>query len=151
MMSDSEVKEGVTNTMLDYCECLDELRLDDFMALFTEDIEFEEGGLAVGKAHVRAKVRKLLDLFNRCHHHLSNIRVTRTGDTTARASAYIYAWHEMKNGTILEIWGRYLDEQRFEDGRWKIAKRTVQMQGSRGMELALMRVPLQELPAKAAK
>ena len=97
MMTDAEVKEGVANTMLDYCECLDELRLDDFMTLFTDDIEFEEGGLAVGKPHVRAKVRKLLDLFHCCHHHLSNIRVTRTGETTARSSAYIYAWHNMKS------------------------------------------------------
>jgi len=150
MMTDAEVKAGVTDTMLDYCAFLDEMRLDDFMTLFTDDIEFEEGGLARGKAHVRAKVRKLLDLFHRCHHHLSNIRVTRTGENTASASAYIYAWHQMKSGVILEIWGRYLDEQRLDGGRWKIAKRTVQMQGSRGMELDLMRVPLAALPPKAS-
>ena len=150
MMTDAEVKEGVTNTMLDYCECLDELRLDDFMELFTDDVEFEEGGMARGKAHVRAKVRKLLDLFHRCSHHLSNTRVQRTGENTARASAYIYAWHHMKTGVMLEIWGRYVDEQRFEGGRWKIAKRNVLMQGSRGMELELARVALAELPAKAS-
>ncbi|MFN3370426.1 MAG: nuclear transport factor 2 family protein [Sphingomonadaceae bacterium] len=142
-MTDEEVERGVTATMLDYCYLLDEKRLDEFVELFTDDVEFEEGGLASGKPHVRGKVRKLLGLFNRLSHHLSNVRVERTGPTTARASAYIYAWHELKDGRHLEIWGRYLDEQRFEGGRWKIARRTVQMQGARGLDdLALMRVPL---------
>ncbi len=141
-MTDEEVERGVTATMLDYCFLLDEKRLDAFVELFTEDVQFEEGGLAKGKPHVRAKVRKLLGLFNRLSHHLSNVRVERTGPLTARASAYIYAWHELLDGRHLEIWGRYVDDQRFEDGRWKIARRTVQMQGARGLDnLALVRVP----------
>jgi hypothetical protein len=143
MMTDDEVERGVTATMLDYCYLLDEKRLDEFVELFTDDVAFEEGGLASGKAHVRGKVRKLLAMFNRLSHHLSNVRVERTGPTTAKASAYIYAWHELLDGRHLEIWGRYVDEQRFEGGRWKIARRTVLMQGARGLDdLALMRVPL---------
>ncbi|WP_135211859.1 nuclear transport factor 2 family protein [Vitreimonas flagellata] len=149
MQTDAEVQAGVTATMLDYCELLDEKRLDEFVELFTDDVEFEEGGVAKGKPHVRNKVRKLLAMFQRLSHHLSNVRVTRTGPETAKASAYIYAWHHLNDGRVMEIWGRYLDEQRFEGGRWKIAKRTVQMQGARGFDdLALMRVPLQELPPR---
>lgn len=142
-MTDDEVVLGVTATMLDYCYLLDEKRLDEFVALFTEDVAFEEAGMAQGRAHVRGKVRKLLAMFDRLSHHLSNVRVERTGPDTARASAYIYAWHQLSDGRQLEIWGRYLDEQRYEDGRWKIARRTVQMQGARGLDdLELMRVPL---------
>lgn len=142
-MTDDEVVAGVTATLLDYCYLLDEKRLDEFVQLFTEDVEFEEGGLARGRAHVRGKVRKLLAMFDRLSHHLSNVRVVRTGPQTASASSYIYAWHQLLDGRQLEIWGRYVDEHRFEDGRWKIARRTVQMQGARGIDdLALLRVPL---------
>jgi hypothetical protein len=109
--------------------CLNEKRLDEFVALFTDDVEFEEGGVARGKPHVRNKVRKLLAVFRRLSHHLSNLRVTRTGPETAKSSAHIYALRHLNDCRVMEICGRYVDEQRFQGGDWKIAKRTELMLG----------------------
>ena len=146
MASHSDIIAAVTDTLLDYCQLLDEKRLDEFADLFTEDCVFEEGPPAHGRAHVRAKVRKLLLMFESLSHHLSNIRVKVTSDNTAQASSYIYAWHQLNEGGQLEIWGRYLDELKIEDGRWKIHHRRVQVQGWKGMDdLPITRVPQAEL------
>lgn len=145
--SDQEVIQGVTNTLLDYCRLLDEKRVDEFAALFTEDCVFEEGKPAVGRAHVRAKVRKLLKTFDALSHHLSNIRVTPTGPDTADALSYIYAWHRLTDGGQLEIWGRYVDQLKLDGDRWRIHHRVVQVQGWKGLdELPLARVPQAALP-----
>ena len=145
--SEFEITQGVTNTLLDYCRLLDEKRLDEFAALFTEDCTFEEGKPAYGRAHVRAKVRKLLQTFDALSHHLSNIRVTPTGSDTAEAMSYIYAWHRLADGGQLEIWGRYLDDLKHDGERWRIHHRRVQVQGWKGLdELPLARVEQAALP-----
>lgn len=142
MASQFEIVQGVTDTLLDYCQLLDEKRLDEFAELFTHDCTFAEGKPAYGRAHVRAKVRKLLQMFDALSHHLSNIRITPTSETTAKASSYIYAWHQMQNGDQLEIWGRYLDQLQWVDGRWRIHYRQVQVQGWKGLDvLDIERVP----------
>ena len=47
----------------------------------------------------------------------------------------------MLDGGQLEIWGRYIDELKIEDGRWKIDHRLVQVQGWKGIdELPIARV-----------
>ena len=146
-LSDQDVVQGVTNTLLDYCQLLDEKRLDEYADLFTEDCVFEEGKPAVGRAHVRAKVRKLLRTFDALSHHLSNIRVTRTGPDTADAISYIYAWHRLAEGGQLEIWGRYVDKHKYEGDRWRIHHRVVQVQGWKGLDdLPLARVAQAALP-----
>lgn len=147
-MTDQDVREAVTETLYDYCAFLDEKRLDDWIGLFTEDVVFEEGGQTRGRPALRAKVLGLLQKFPALSHHLSNIRVTRTGPETASSVSYIYAWHELRNGQSMELWGRYVDEHRFDGGRWKICKRTVMVQGGRGTkEIRIVRVPQQELPS----
>ena len=146
MSSSQEIIQAVTDTLLDYCQLLDEKRLDEFAELFTEDCLFEEGPPAKGRAHVKAKVRKLLLMFESLSHHLTNIRVNVTSADTADATSYIYAWHQMLDGGQLEIWGRYIDKLKIEDGRWKIDHRLVQVQGWKGLdELPMVRVPHAEL------
>jgi 3-phenylpropionate/cinnamic acid dioxygenase small subunit len=147
-MTDEEVRAAITDNLLDYCAFLDEKRLDDWAALFTEDVVFDEGGTTEGRAALRTKVLGLLRKFKGLSHHLSNIRVTRTGPGTATSVSYIYAWHELRDGSPMELWGRYVDEHRLEGGRWKIARRTVMVQGGRGTkEIRILRVPQQELPS----
>jgi len=147
-MTDDDVRAAITENLYDYCAFLDEKRLDDWAGLFTEDVVFEEGGTTQGRAALREKVLGLLRKFQALSHHLSNIRVTRTGPETASSVAYIYAWHQLRDGSPMELWGRYVDEHRFEDGRWKISKRTVMVQGGRGTkEIRILRVPQQDLPA----
>ncbi len=140
-----EVRERVTETLLDYCQFVDEKRLDEFAALFTEDCYFDEGGVYEGREAVRKLVGKLVSGFSRLSHHLSNIRVWSTGEGEAEALSYIYAWHERNDGTQFEIWGRYVDLLREEGDRWLIARRIVQQQGSKGIDnLPIKPVPMQE-------
>lgn len=147
-MTDDEVRAAITENLYDYCAFLDEKRLDDWASLFTEDVIFEEGGTTQGRTALRDKVLGLLRKFKGLSHHLSNIRISRTGPETATSVAYIYAWHELRDGMPMELWGRYVDEHRFEGDRWKIAKRTVMVQGGRGTkEIRILRVPQQDLPS----
>ena len=140
-----EVRQGVTETLLDYCQFVDEKRLDEFAQLFTEQCYFDEGGVYQGRAAVRKLVGKLVSGFARMSHHLSNIRVWSTGDVRAEALSYIYAWHQRTDGSQFEIWGRYSDELVWQGDRWYIDRRIVQMQGSKGIdELPIQAVPLNE-------
>lgn len=146
--TDQEVVAGVTDTLLNYCQFLDEKRLDDWIELFTEDCVFIEGPPATGRAHIRRRVRKVLDMFDGLSHHLSNIRVYRTGPHSADAMSYIYAWHDGRERGHLEIWGRYIDSLCQQDGRWLFSRREVRVQGWTGdQDLGLDRVPQQVLPS----
>ena len=144
-LATEEVRQGVTETLLDYCQFVDEKRLDEFAALFTEDCYFDEGGVYQGRVAVRKLVGKLVSGFDRMSHHLSNIRVWSTGAEQAEALSYIYAWHQRTDGSQFEIWGRYADELILENGQWLINRRIVQMQGSKGIdELPIQPVPLHQ-------
>jgi ketosteroid isomerase-like protein len=143
-MDHSQVVAGVTETLLDYCDCVDEARGEDFASLFVEDGVFAEGKPAVGRAHIEGRFRKLLGPLVSTTHHLSNIRVFPGVDgRTASARSYIYAWHERRDGSQFEVWGRYVDDLRLEDdGRWRFVRREVQMAGGRGVEIeGLARLP----------
>ena len=142
----TEVRDGVTDTLLDYCQFVDEKRLDDFAGLFIEDCYFDEGGIYESRVAVRKVVGKLVSGFARMSHHLSNIRVWSTGPGQAEAMSYVYAWHERNDGVQFEIWGRYLDVLRDDGDRWRFCRRVVQAQGFKGIdELPIGRVPLADV------
>ncbi len=140
-----QVRLGVTDTLLDYCQFVDEKRLDEFASLFTLDCHFDEGAVYEGRPAVRRVVGKLVAGFSRMSHHLSNIRVWSTAPGEAEALSYIYAWHERTDGTQFEIWGRYADVLVDDGDRWRFRRRVVMAQGSKGIEnLPIRAVPLQE-------
>jgi hypothetical protein len=143
--TDDEVTAGVTATLLDYAEFVDTCQPDRWADLFCLDGEFDEGRVVAGRENLAVHVRKLLRLFDATAHHITNIRVTRTGAISASASCYVYAWHRKTDGDDFEIWGRYLDDLRVEDGRWRFARRRVEMFGSRGWDVQLDRVPRGQL------
>ena len=143
--TDDEVEAAVTETILDYAEFVDTCEADRWADLFCADGAFDEGSVIEGREKLRVHVRKLLRLFDATAHHITNVRVTRTGPETADARCYVYAWHQRTNGDHFEIWGRYLDQMRVEDGSWRFARRRVEMFGSRGWDIPLDRVPRREL------
>ena len=138
-----EVRDAVMETLLDYCQFVDEKRIDDFANLFIEDCHFDEGRVYRGRAEVHRIVGKLVSGFARMSHHLSNVRIYSTGPGTAEALSYIYAWHQQHDGHQFEIWGRYQDVLRDDGDRWRFCRREVQMQGFKGLDsLAITPVPL---------
>ena len=145
MTDQSGIVEGVTRTMLDYCECVDEGRAEDFAQLFAEDGTFAESTRpAVGREQIERRFRRLLSSLSATSHHLSNVRVEPGPDgRSASARAYVYAWHQANDGSQFEIWGRYVDELRLEaDGRWRFTHRQVLVAGGHGIDVSTFpRVP----------
>ncbi len=138
-----EVRDGVMDTLLDYCQFVDEKRIDEFAELFTEDCHFDEGKVYEGRPAVFKVVGRLVAGFSRMSHHLSNTRIWTTGPGPAEALSYIYAWHERNDGSQFEIWGRYLDVLQDDGDRWRFSRRVVQAQGFKGLdELPITPVPL---------
>ncbi len=143
--TDAEVVAAVNDTILDYAEYVDTCEPAKWAALFCTDGVFDEGTIVQGRDDLDRHVRKLLRLFSATAHHMSNIRVRRTAEETATATSYVYAWHRKTDGDDFEVWGRYSDELRVEDGAWRFASRRVEMFGSRGWEIPLDRVPRRPL------
>lgn len=132
--SDEQVTEGVTELLFDYAECVDLCEPDAWAELFCDDGVFDEGREIQGRDRLARHVRKLLAMFDATSHHVTNVRVTRTGEDTASARSHVYAWHQTATGDQFEVWGRYLDRARFEDGRWRFAYRTVEVFGTKGID-----------------
>ncbi len=134
--------EGV---LLDYCEAVD---LNDPERLVTEvfapDGRFELGSkrAVVGSEALREMFGKTFTQFDACSHHLSNVRITITGDDTADASAYVYAWHRfVPGGERVDLWGRYHDRLRLVDGDWRIASRRLTVAGDEWPGSPFERIP----------
>lgn len=143
--TDDEVTAAVTNTILDYADFVDTCEPSKWAELFCTDGSFDEGRIVEGRDALEVHVGKLLRLFTATAHYMTNIRVRRTGDDTASATSYVYAWHRKTDGDDFEVWGRYSDQFRVEHGRWRFAKRRVEMFGSRGWDIPLDPVPRREL------
>lgn len=139
--TDAEVVAAVNDTILDYAEFVDTCEARRWAELFCTDGTFDEGTIVQGREALYRHVRKLLRLFTATAHHMTNVRVTRTGDESASATSYVYAWHRKTDGGDFEIWGRYTDELRVEDSCWRFANRRVEMFGSRGWDVQLDQVP----------
>jgi ketosteroid isomerase-like protein len=144
-ITDAEMAAAVTDTILDYAEAVDGSEVERWVDLFCADGTFDEGRVLQGHEALDKQFRLLMRLFDATAHHMSNIRIQRTGDDTATATSYVYAWHRKVDGEDFEIWGRYLDEMRVERGRWRFAHRRVEMFGSRGMDVPLDRAPRRTL------
>jgi ketosteroid isomerase-like protein len=121
---------GVTAALYDYAEAVDEARVDDFVALFTDDAVFFDEAVR-GHDDIGRRVTAMLGRFAATSHHMSNIRVLSSNGDEAEATAYVYAWHQLTDGVVAEIWGRYHSKMRYDDGRWRFAHHTFFAAGSR--------------------
>lgn len=134
-MQREEVVAGVTDTLLDYCQYVDEARLDRLSELFCQDATFDDGKPAVGHEKVMRRIKRLLASVDATSHHLSNIRIEPLDPpNTARAMSYAYAWHQRRDGSQFDLWIRYIDRLRFEDNRWRLQRRAVECSGFRGLD-----------------
>jgi len=121
---------GATAALLDYAEAVDECRVDDFVALFTDDALFYRNDV-VGHEAIRALTVEMVRNYTASSHHISNIRVTGTEGGEITTSCYVYAWHRTVAGDDVEVWGRYRSRLRFEDGRWRFTRQTARAAGVR--------------------
>lgn len=131
-------REAITETLINYCVGVDR---NDPQALtdlvFAEDGAFELGAryAVVGAVELRKMFARTLAAFSATSHHLSNVRITLTSDTTAETTAYVYAWHvAVQDGRRIDLWGRYEDRLVLTPRGWRIASRRLSAAGSDGWE-----------------
>lgn len=119
---------------LAYAEGIDGKDIERVAGLFTVDAVFRAYDRPKGEAHghdeIRSLVAKLLDAFTATMHHVSGPRVEFADAGSATGIVSLHAWHafaEDRPDGIL--WGRYLDEYVRTASGWRIARRTLTVQG----------------------
>ncbi|MER5619407.1 nuclear transport factor 2 family protein [Streptosporangium sp. NPDC002544] len=126
-------KEAVTEVLLAYCDLVDRGEVDELAGLFTEGASFDYGNGAVftGKKTLHALFTDRLGRYRATNHHASNIRVGFSGDSSASAVSYVYAWHEsVESGEQLHVWGRYTDTLVRSEQGWLLDTRQVRVAGA---------------------
>ena len=131
-----EQRRLIGEVLMDYSFFVDRNDPEGLVAaVFCEDGRFELGArhAVVGRAELSRMFAKTLAPFSRTSHHVSNIRVTLTGQETADSTAYVYAWHVMEeDGRRIDLWGRYHDQHRMTPDGWRIAVRRLTVAGADG-------------------
>jgi hypothetical protein len=130
-------REGIRKTLATYTMSGDRLRVDEFIATFTEDAVFESEGVTNEKAFRyvgRDAIRSFISNWGRgaheaqpvhratfIRHHLSTCQIDLTGAETAKCRTYWVAYTNLGPDHC----GYYLDEFSKVGGKWLIAHRRV--------------------------
>jgi hypothetical protein len=121
-----EVKEEITNLLLDYGRFLDGRDFKSYSGLFAADGEWVGGfGSVKGPASIQAFMEKNMGTApNRAnnYHLMSNFVITVTGDTATAWSRWAFVVPGQSGATISQA-GRYDDALVRENGRWKFKRR----------------------------
>jgi hypothetical protein len=131
-------REAIRDTMAKYNTSGDRLKVDDYVACFTEDgimesefVPQDKAFRYAGKAEIRAWQMRWLDRSpgdtvhkaSFIRHHLSTSRIDVTGPDTAKARTYWVAWTDIGPDHA----GYYLDDFRKVGDQWLIAHRRVRL------------------------
>jgi len=132
-------RERIRHTMATYTMAGDRLRIDEFVAVFTEDAVIESEGVPAqdafryeGRAAIRQWQQRWLDGGDAAvagpkasfvRHHLSTSLIELDGDGTARARTYWVAYTDIGPDHA----GYYLDRFRKSGDVWLIAHRRVRL------------------------
>ena len=125
----------IDDVLAAFCSYLDEYRVAEAVAVFTEDCVTDygpdAGGRVEGRAAFQDRVEASQARFVRTHHQLGQTTYRFEGDR-ARTVTYVTAWHEYPDGRQDTLWIRYADGfVRSSDG-WRIAKREAYVSGVDG-------------------
>jgi ketosteroid isomerase-like protein len=132
-------RESIRKTMASYTMAGDRLRVDDFVAVFTEDAVLESEGVPESDAFRYQGRQAMREWFTRwsrpsegeprsqqatfVRHHLSTSQIELTGADTARARTYWVAYTDIGPDHC----GYYLDQLRRVEDSWLIAHRKVRL------------------------
>ena len=117
---------AIIDTVVAYATAIDTRNWDLFASLFTPDAlwEYKAGDERhTGPVQIVGRVQPTIDLLDATQHLLTNHVVAIEGDTAAHACYYL-AQHLLGDRRFLAA-GRYTDELRRTDGRWRISSRVL--------------------------
>ena len=125
----------IADVLATFCLCLDEYRVSEAVAVFTEDCLTDYGPGVGGELRGRAAFERRIEAsqarFARTHHQLGQTLYRFVGER-AQTLTYVTAWHECPDGRQDTLWMRYEDELvRVVEG-WRIAVRRAYISGSDG-------------------
>ena len=130
---------AIRDTIARYTIAGDRLKVEDFIACFTDDAVIESEGVPedrafryAGREAIRGWQERWLDAARQgrpvhaasfARHHLTTSQIDLTGPDTARARTYWQAWTDIGPDHA----GFYLDGFRREGERWLIAHRRIRL------------------------
>ncbi len=126
-------EQQVLNLLSDYCWYVDRRDVDAVVGLFLPEAVFDLGFGRVHRGHDELRVMyERLDAYTATSHHCTTPRLDPSGDRGTVRSA-MYAFHRRRpDGSMLHVWGAYLDEVvRTPDG-WRFATRTLRASAEEG-------------------
>jgi ketosteroid isomerase-like protein len=120
-------KQAIYELMAHYADRIDANDPAGAAACFAEDglgVYWQD---CIGPKAIEERLIGILDRFHATSHHLSNVQIKLTGETTATAQAYVYAFHRVKADmeNPMHYWGRWVDELKKVGGEWKFKRREV--------------------------
>lgn len=117
-----------------YCDLVDRARVDELVALFADGAEIDYGHdrRISGAEQLREFFLDRLRAYRGTSHHLSNVMIDIDDDGVVNAQSSIYAWHQLHDGSQVEVWGRYLDVIVRDGDEWRFGSRAIRAAGWRG-------------------
>ncbi len=136
-------RASIAELLYGYAWHFDRNEAEALADLFTEDCVIDYGpefDNIVGRDRIVESIQPGLDsLFSSSSHHISNVMVQPDGADTARATAYIYAWHTYHEGVDPgEMWGQYHCRFRRTGEGWKIAELVLKVVGMKNFHRSTM-------------
>lgn len=99
------------------------------VADFADDAEVEimTGKVYPGREAYARGLGRVLSQYQLTSHHASNFTIEFTGPDTAHMTAYVYAYHRLKEtGEPWHLYGRIIDDlERRDDGSWLVRRHTL--------------------------
>jgi 3-phenylpropionate/cinnamic acid dioxygenase small subunit len=143
-----DAHNAIVRTITLYGQLIDDLRLDEWGELFTEDATWSAPGVSFrGRSEIVKGVGAMEPKTKGQVKHLAFTPIIELdGDNRARAWTDLITLAKSKQGTwsIVSV-GRYYDLLEYSDGRWRFANRTCdvdwQADGGQKLELELLRPP----------
>ena len=124
-------RDAITRLMVRYADRIDANDPAGAAACFAPDGLGVYWGDYRGREAIAERLTGILAGFHATSHHLTNVQIELTGETTARAQSYVYAFHRLKDTfQHMHYWGRWVDELVRVDGEWLFARREVVGVGS---------------------
>ncbi|MCY3604020.1 MAG: nuclear transport factor 2 family protein [Chloroflexi bacterium] len=119
-------RDAITRLMVRYADRIDANDPVGAAACFAPDGLGVYWGDSRGREAIAERLTGILAGFHATSHHLTNVHIELTGETTARAQSYVYAFHRLKGSMEqMHYWGRWVDEVEKVDGEWLFSRREV--------------------------
>ena len=120
------IEAGIARTLARYCHTIDDGEFEALGECFTDDAELEAfGRTRNGREAAVGLLAKAMPPENRGKHLITNTLVEETGE--GKASVVSDFAFVGKDSSVMT--GRYIDEFVATDGDWRIAKRTITLNG----------------------